>query len=216
MFEARDWHQRSKIERTCEALRKNGFDVITASTGGEATMKVLELIPPNALVCVGGSVTLRELGLPDALRKRGNRVADHWRARESGAASEEMRVIARMHPRSDVFVASTNALTETGELLNTDGGGQRVASMIFGPKKVILVVGVNKIVRDIDEGFERIRNVVAPMNHKRRGWKTPCTVTGFCTDCTTDDSGCRVTSIIHRRPRHTDITIVVVGEELGY
>lgn len=216
MSEAKAWHQKLKIERVAEALKNNGFDVLTASSGEEALEKVLALIPPKSLVGVGGSVTLREIGLPEALRKRGNRVADHWRARESGATREEMREIVRLHPNSDVFVASSNAVTEKGELVNTDGGGQRVASMIFGPKKVILVVGANKIVGSVEEGLERIRNVVAPMNHRRRRLSTPCAVTGVCVDCKSDDSGCRVTSIIHRRPRHTDITIVMVEEALGY
>jgi L-lactate utilization protein LutB len=216
LSEAKAWYQKFKIKRVVEALKNNGFDVLMALNGEEALEKVLTLIPPKSLVGVGGSVTLREIGLPEALRKRGNRVADHWRARESGATRDELREIMRLHPNSDVFVASSNAVTEKGELVNTDGGGQRVASMIFGPKKVILVVGANKIVGSIEEGFEKIRNIVAPLHHKRRGWSTPCAATGVCVDCASDDSGCRVTSIIHRRPRHTDITIVMVEEALGY
>jgi L-lactate utilization protein LutB len=174
LSEAEEWHQKIKFESAAEALKNNGFEVLKASSGEEALGEVLTLIPPESLVGVGGSVTLREIGLPEALRERGNRVADHWMARESGASRDEVREIVRSHPNSDVFVASSNAVTEKGELVNTDGGGQRVASMIFGPKKVILVVGVNKIVGSVEEGFERIRNVVAPMNHRRRGWSTPC------------------------------------------
>jgi hypothetical protein len=216
LSEAKTWYQELRIKRTVEALKKNGFDVLTTSSVEEALDKVLALIPLESLVGIGGSVTLREIGLPEALRRRGNRVADHWMARESGATPKEIRETVRLHPSSDVFVASSNAVTEKGELVNTDGGGQRVASMIFGPKKVILVVGANKIVGSVEEGLKRIRDVVAPMNHRRRNLSTPCVVTMICSDCKSDDSGCRVTSIIHRRPRHTDITIVMVGEALGY
>jgi len=154
LSEAKTWYQKLRINRTVEALKENGFDVLTSSSGVEALEKVLALIPLESLVGISGSVTLREIGLPEALRRRGNRVADHWMARESGAAPEEVRETVRLHPISDVFVASSNAVTEEGELVNTDGGGQRVASMIFGPKKVILVVGSNKIVGTVEEGLE--------------------------------------------------------------
>jgi len=216
LIEAREWHQELRVEKTLEGLRRNGFDSIYAPDMEAAVLTVLELIPEDALVGIGGSVTLRELGLLEALEDRGNRLANHWQARERGASAEEIMEVRRQHINSDIFITSTNAVTEAGELINVDGGGQRVAAMIFGPRKVVVVAGVNKIVGDIDEGLDRVRNVAAPMNAKRLNRGTPCAVTGVCSDCNSEDRICNVTSIIHRRPRDTDITIILVGEALGY
>jgi len=210
------WHLQKKIERTLAALRKNGFDVIYIPTRKEAVAKVLELIPSNALVGVGGSVTVRELGLLKILKSRGNKIADHWEARHKKLAPEEVMKVRKLLLNSDVLLTSTNAVTEKGHLVNIDHAGQRVAAMIFGPKKVIIVTGVNKIVMDVDEALERIKNVAAPMNAKRLNMNVPCTVSGFCTDCDSQDRICNVTTIIERRPVHTDISVILIGEMLGY
>jgi len=117
---------------------------------------------------------------------------------------------------SDVFLSSTNALTVDGIIVNTDGVGNRVAGMIFGPRRVILVVGINKIVKDIDDAIWRIKNVATPMNAYRLGLNTPCAKLGYCMNCTSNVSICRVTTIIEYKPSRTDFTVVLVGEELGY
>lgn len=182
----------------------------------EVAAKVLDLIPSNALVGIGGSVTMRELGLLEILKGRGNRIADHWEARRKELAQEEVMKVRRLLLNSDVLLTSTNAVTETGYLVNIDHAGQRVAAMIFGPKKVVIIAGVNKIVRDVNEALERIKNVAAPMNARRLNKKTPCTVAGICSDCVSQDRICNVTTIIERRPVHTDILVILVGEMLGY
>jgi len=216
MYEINSWYTKLIVDRTLEALRKNGFEAVYAPDKAEAVSRILEIVPSDALVGLGGSVTLREMGLPEALKARGNRVADHWEARENGASAEEVLEIRRAQLNSDAFITSTNAVTETGELINIDGGGQRVAAMIFGPKKVIIVAGTNKIARDLDEGLHRARNVAASMNAKRLNRRTPCAVTGACSDCDSEERICNVTTIIHRRSRSTDTTVILVGEKLGY
>jgi hypothetical protein len=212
----REWHAGLKVENTLKALRSNGFDAHYAPTKEEAASLILEMVPRDALVGLGGSITLREMGVPRLLAERGNEVADHWAARQEGASPMEVLEIRRQHINSDVFITSTNALTERGELVNIDGGGQRVASMIFGPRKVIVVAGVNKITGDLEEGLWRARNVASPMNAKRLNLRTPCATTGVCSDCSSEDRICNATTIIQRRPRNVDATVIIVGESIGY
>jgi hypothetical protein len=216
MIDAKRWYQETKIENTLKSLKANGFEAIYEPTKEKAVSKLLELIPKDATVGLGGSVTLREMNIPDILRERGNKVADHWVARQKGASFEDVLKIRRQQINSDVFITSTNALTETGELINIDGGGQRVAAMIFGPKKVYVVAGINKIVRDVNEGLWRASNVASPINAKRLNRNTPCVKSGTCSDCRTEDRICRATTIIHRKLRCTELAVLIVGEELGY
>ena len=216
MMEAREWHEKLGVENTLKALERNGFDTRYYPTAEEALVGVLGMVPEGATVGIGGSVTLREMGLIDALVARGIEPADHWKAGEEGASPEEIMEIRRTHINSDVFISGTNAVTETGELVNIDGTGQRVAAMIFGPRKVIVVAGVNKITGDLEEGLWRASTVAAPMNARRLHPKTPCAETGECDDCVAPGRICNVTTIIHRRPRRTPFTVVLVGEKLGY
>lgn len=216
MLDARKWHKDLKIENALSSLRKNGFEAHYFPTSEEAVSKVLGMVPEGAVVGIGGSVTLREMGLLKALGERGFELADHWEARRRGAPRDEVMRIRRLHLNSDVFITSTNAVTETGELVNIDGTGQRVAAMIFGPKKVVVVAGVNKIVGDLEEGLWRASNIASPMNAKRLNRGTPCTVTGECEDCDSPERICNITTLIHRRPRDTDVVVIIVGEELGY
>jgi len=196
LHQAKKWFDDQMVQRTLTALQKNGFSVLFAPTKDEALQKVLSLIPSNANVGIGGSVTLREINLIEALNKRGNIVFEHWSQPE-----EKISNIMRKQLTSDVFVASSNAVTEDGKLVNIDKAGNRVAAMIFGPKRVILVIGINKIVKDIKEAIRRLRNVAAPTNAKRREDKTPCAITGICTDCETPDRLCRVITIMEKKPR---------------
>ena len=216
LLKAREWYMGLKVEKTLEALKKNGFEALYSPTKEEAISKVLDFAAPEAVVGIGGSVTLRELGLPDILRSRGHEVADHWEAGRRGATSDEVLEIRRQQINSDVFITSTNAVTENGELINIDGGGQRVAAMIFGPKRVVVVAGVNKIVGDLKKGIDRVRNVASPMNARRLNRKTPCVVTGVCSDCDSPDRICNATTIIHKKMGNTDTAIILVGEKLGY
>lgn len=216
MLEARKWYEDLRVENTLTSLRRNGFEALYLPTVEEAVSKVVGMVPEGAIVGIGGSVTLREMGLLKALEERGVELADHWEAGKRGASGEEVMRIRRLHLNSDVFITSTNAVTETGELVNIDGTGQRVAAMIFGPKKVIVVAGVNKIAGDLDEGLWRASNVASPLNAKRLSRKTPCVKTGECEDCDSSERICNITTVINRRPRSTDLTVILVGKELGY
>jgi L-lactate utilization protein LutB len=210
------WYRDLLLERTAKSLEKNGFSVLRASNRNEAVAQILALIPEGSVVGIGGSLTLRQIGLPEVLEKRGFQVADHWKAVERKAPPEEISRIRKLHGNSDVFLTSTNALTEKGELVNTDGAGQRVAAMIFGPKRVIVVAGVNKIVKDLDAAFERIKSYAAPINAFRLDKKTPCAQSGVCTDCDSKARICNVTTIIHKKPQVADMCIVLIDEQLGY
>ena len=202
-----------KLRKVAEALSRNGFKAIYAENREEAARIILESISPTESVGVGGSSTIRELGLIEKLVERGNKVIHHWK---KGMSKEEVLEALRGEINSDVFLTSSNAVTMDGKLVNKDMIGNRVAAMIFGPKRVFVVVGVNKIVEDVKEALERIERVAAPLNAKRLGVKTPCVETGYCTDCDSPDRICRVTTIIERRPSRTDLTVVLVNENLGY
>jgi hypothetical protein len=185
-------------------------------TRTEVMARVLQLIPPNALVGVGGSVTIREIGLVDSLEQRGNTIISHWEAQKKRQKPEEVMKARKLLASADIFLTSTNAITEEGHLVNIDHAGQRVAAMIFGPQKVIIIVGVNKIVRNVEYAMDRIRNVAAPMNAKRLNLQVPCAETGSCSDCVSTNRICNVTTIIERRPVHTDSTIILLGETVGF
>ena len=214
--DVKKWHLQKRVEKTLAALRKNGFDATYIHARKEAVAKVLDFIPLDALVGVGGSITVRELGLVTLLKSRGNKIADYWQARHEALAPDEVMKVRRLLLDCDVLLTSTNAVTEAGQLVNTDHAGQRVAAMIFGPRKVVIIAGVNKIVRNVQEALERIRNVAAPMNAKRLKVQVPCATTGICTDCDAPDRICNVTTIIERRPVFTDISVILLGQVLGY
>lgn len=212
--EVKEWYVRQVMGRTAKALERNGFESFVSQTMQDALQKALSIIPAEATVGVGGSVTVREIGLIQALAERGNTVVQHW---GEDLSEGQLQTVLRQELNSDVFLCSANAVTEDGKLVNTDGTGNRVASMIFGPRKVIVIAGKNKIVRDLDEALERVKQVAAPMNSRRLNKESnPCTKTGVCTDCNSESRICKVTTIMERRPTRTDLSVILVGEELGF
>ena len=201
------------IQKTLSNLKKHGIEALYFSTRAEAKEEILKRIPPQATVGIGGSVTLREIGLLDELAKRGHEIFDHWK---EGLSKEERFEAGRKQQKADFFLTSTNALTLDGKLINVDATGNRVTSMIFGPPKVIVLTGTNKIVKDLSEGLDRIKKVVAPRNCQRRKDQTPCAVDLVCHDCESPGRLCRITTIIERKPFDTELTVILIGEELGY
>jgi len=195
------------------ALKANGFKAVYVDNSREALDKVMALIPKEAKVGIGGSVTVREIGLVEVLEKQGHTIFAHWGKSLELKEKLEMRKKALT---SDVYLTSSNAITLKGQLLNIDGTGNRVAAMIFGPKKVIIIAGANKLVDTLDDAFARIRNITSPFNAKRLNFKTPCALTGKCNDCDSPDRMCNITVILEKRPKLSDITIVLVGEALGH
>lgn len=208
------WRHEQVAARVIEALKKRGFHASYCKTALEAREQVLNLIPDGASVGIGGSVTIRNLGLVEELKRRGHEIYDHW---IPGISPEEDLVIRRRQLTCDVFLTGCNAITLDGRLINTDFTGNRVAAMIFGPKKTIMVAGINKIVRDIEAGLRRIKDVATPMNSYRRHWGKACAVAGHCVECNLSDKSCRVTTIIEMYPTgNRDFHIMLVGEEMGY
>jgi len=205
------------IDQTLKAFKKNGFDAVFARNRQEALQNVLDRIPYGAVVGAGDSVTLKEIGIFEELKRRNFTV--YWPFDEA-VPKEKRRNIARKALLADVFLASSNAITVDGKIVNVDATGNRVAGMIFGPKKSIIVVGTNKIVQDLNHAFERIKNIAAPLNAKRireeRGWELlPCVKAGRCVDCCAENRICNITTIIEKKPRAIDMSIMIVGEELG-
>ena len=196
-----------------KALKANDFDALYAENKKEALEKAISFIEKDATVGIGGSVTIRDIGLLEALDKQGNTIFAHW---EKASTPQEKEDIRKDALTSDIYLTSSNAITLDGQLVNIDGTGNRVAAMAFGPKKVLVIAGANKLVDTLDEAFSRIRNIAAPLNGMRLNKKTPCALTGQCTDCDSADRMCKVSAVIEKKPNLSDITVMLVGESLGY
>ena len=171
----------------------------------------MELIPQTDVVSWGGSMTLKELEIKEALAERGNPVID----RDKAASPKEREEMMRKALLCDTFLMSTNALSMDGQMVNIDGNGNRVAAMIYGPKSVIVIAGMNKAAKTVEDAWKRARNVAAPMNSQRFAIETPCTKTGQCLDCKSPDSICAYMLVtrISRPPKK--IKVILVGEDLG-
>jgi len=207
------WYLQERAQQAVKALQKNGFDAMCVDDRTVAREEILKLVPEAATVGVGGSMTIREMGVLDELARRGHTIYDHW---QPGLSQEDILDIRRAQLTCDVFLTSTNALTLEGELISTDGIGQRVSAMTFGPRKVIIACGANKITKNLEAGLRRVKEVAAPHALKESGLPIPCVQTGICTDCDSPLRMCRATIILERKPMQTDITVLVIGEEMGF
>ena len=198
--------------KVAEALNKRHFEAYYCPDRAAAVEKVLELISPEDTVSWGGTLTIDELGLKDLLRARGQKLID----RDIAQSNEERVELMRQGLLADTFLTSSNAVTADGQLFNIDGNGNRVAAFCFGPKQVIVVAGMNKVVPDMDAAYSRVRSYTAPGVVQRfPAAKTPCNVTGLCADCMGPDSSC--CHFVHTRlcrPAKR-IQVVLVGEDLG-
>lgn len=197
--------------KTLESLKKNGMNPSYFDDSDSAVNYLIGNISDDATVGIGGSMTVKSLGIPEKLIERGNKVYFHW-LESTPSAMDEAREKAS---RADVYLSSTNALTEEGKLVNIDGLGNRVASMIYGPKKVYILCGINKITKNLDEALQRIKDNTYK-NARRLKLETPCAYTEKCTDCSSPQRMCSVTTIIERRPYKTDFEVIIIGQELGY
>ena len=201
-----------RLLKAQQALAKHGIKTRIVSTAEEAKQIILEEVQPGQKVGIGGSRTIESLGVVPELEAKGCPVYWHWR----GQTPDEVMALRRGQLTSDVFLASSNAVTEDGRLVNIDGIGNRVAAMVFGPPKVILVCGQNKVVSDLESALDRVHNVAAPQNARRLNTGTPCGVTGHCNDCHSPGRMCSVTTIIERCPHKTELEVILVREDLGY
>jgi hypothetical protein len=208
-----------EIQTLIKKLSDNNIPAIYVPTRSEALEKVMSLIPEGSTVGFGDSLTLREIGVIDALARGNYTFLNPW---GPGISAEENIALKKRALTSDVFVTGTNALTLDGKIVNVDGHGNRVAAMLFGPAKVIIVVGINKIVVDLQAALHRIRNEAAPLNvsrHPNFDPMPPCGETGVCSDCSSAWRICNKTVIIERQYDNEryepTITVVIVGEKLG-
>ena len=197
--------------RVAEALKRRHFEAYYCPTRQEAAKQALELIPEGSVVAWGGSETVAQLGILDTVRKT-NPVID----RDTASTQEEKIELMRKSLLCDVYLMSSNAISEDGQLFNIDGNGNRVAALVFGPKNVIIVAGMNKVTSNIDTAIERARYIAAPTNAQRFSVQTACMSTGTCGDCLSPSSVCASmlrTRICRPAGR---IKVILVGEDLGF
>jgi hypothetical protein len=200
-------------EKCVAQLKKHEFDAHFVSSGEEARADILKVVSAYDTFGFGGSATTRRIGLVSALLKMGKTVYDHWK---KGLSKEEDLDARLQMGRCDCFFTSANAVSLSGELVNVDGIGNRTNAATFGPKKIMVVAGMNKVTADLDSALRRLRDVAGPMRAKSLNLKTPCAETGLCTDCNSPQRICRVTTILHRAPMMSDISVFLVNEALGF
>jgi hypothetical protein len=208
-----EWYVERLVSRTIKSLEANFFKAAFFTNREELLNAALSNLVPKMTVGIGGSVTLRDIGLIDRLEKEDVTLLDHWRP---GLSPEEIQNFRIRQLTSDLFISSANAITEKGEVVNIDGIGNRVNSITFGSKKVLIIAGYNKIVPDVDAALDRIRRIAAPMNAKRLNLKLPCAETGQCHDCKSEARICKIVSILQRKPNLTDISLFILNEPVGY
>lgn len=193
-------------------LKKRNIDGYFCASSKEACDLVLSLLPKNASIGWGGSETIKECGLMDAIQNKGYTLID----RATAKTPEERREIFGKTVMADAFLMSTNAITENGELVNIDGASNRLSCLLHGPKEVYVLVGMNKLTKDVPAAIGRIRNVACPANTLRLKRNTPCSLTGKCGDCFGDDSICSNIVITRRSSIPDRIKVILIAENLGY
>ena len=199
-------------ERMIKNLNRRNMEACYCPTAAEAVKKVSELIADGSSVTWGGSMTIRDMGLPQALRNRGTlEVLDR-------DLIEDRTEVVRLYERAftaDVYLSSANAISEDGVIVNIDGNGNRVAAITWGPKKVIFVIGMNKVAQTVEAALARARSTASPINAARFDIKTPCQTDGVCHNCNSPESICNHVHFLRNSPRGRHI-VVLVGEDLGY
>ena len=212
--EIKAWHLECKANQLIKKMEKRGFKALYAATAEEAKKAVIGLAPASGVIGLLGSQTMNQLGVYAHLRDSGRELVDH--AMQKGLNPEEADEYKRRIFTAEAMLASANAVDDEGRLYNIDGVGNRVAAMIFGPRKVILAIGLNKAAGSQAEAWVRARNTASPMNNKRLNMPNPCVKSGHCHDCQTESSICNYFSIIDRSRPVGRINVVLIGEDFGY
>jgi hypothetical protein len=211
LIEAKRWHFKKRIEETIKAINRNNMEAIYVEDRRAALEEILRRIPEGAIVTHGGSYTIKELGIVEILKKGNYRyLQQEIRADDTLQYKLEIKGFS-----SDVYLTSVNAITMQGELMALDGFGNRAACLLFGPKKVLVVAGKNKIVDTLEEGIKRIKDYVAPVHARRRNWDLPCTTAGKCVDCNSERRICNKLAILQYERNKDRISVILVGEDLG-
>lgn len=196
------------MEKLKNSLIEKGYGFEAFESIEELNKFLLKDIGPNESIGFGGSVTIKEAGIYESFKSRGNKLYWHW--------TKDCDDPLKKASQADIYMTSSNAITEDGKLINIDGTGNRVSSMIYGHKRVYIIVGKNKISKDYQEGLDRARNIAGPKNAKRLRVNTPCVKLGKCIDCKSKDRICRVEICFHEKPSSQPIIICLVNENLGY
>ncbi len=214
MSEFVDWYNDKQIEQVVDSLQRNGFLVEVTENRDVARESILAQIPENSTIGFGGSTTIKEIGLYDYLVN-----SDRYKVINPyipGLTREQVFSVRQKALLADYFITGTNAITLEGELVNIDGQGNRVSAIVFGPKKVFLVVGMNKIVKNRQLAIERVIEYSAPINAKRLNLPVPCAETGICTDCDSERRICNQLLITIRQNIKDRIKIFLIKENLGF
>ena len=212
MTEQRKLYFQKRGQRLVEALKSRHFDAYYCHTADEAKAKALELIPEGSSVGWGGATSASQIGLQDAIRTGNYRAID----RESCQTPEEKEQAARDCFGADYFITGANALSLDGQMVSIDGMGNRVAAIVYGPKNIIVIAGMNKVCDDLDSAIKRARTVAAPTNQLRFQLNNPCTHTGTCADCKSETCICNQILITRHCKPTGRIKFILVGEELGF
>ena len=195
-----------------EKFNPRGIEGYYCENASDALNMAKRFLTPDCSIAWGGSETLNEIGLIDSLKDSDYILYD----RSLAVTEEEKALMYSKTVMSDYFFCSSNAITLNGELVNIDGNGNRVACLITGPKNVIVIAGINKIVPDVESAIARIRNMASPPNALRLGINTPCSNLGKCVDCLSSDCICCQIVITRKSRIPNRIKVILVGEELGY
>ena len=203
-----------RAQTIIKGLEKRNMEGVFCETKEDALAKALSYIEEGSSVTWGGSMSISEIGLMDAVKNGNYEIIDRSVAKNY----DEQREIFSKAVLADYYLMSSNAITLDGELINIDGTGNRVACLTYGPKNVIMIVGMNKVVNDVEDGIKRVRNFASPPNTLRLGLKTPCSMTGRCGDCYGDTCICSQIVVTRRQSAamRGRIKIILVGESLGY
>lgn len=207
------WVNEKKILKTIDSMKKNNINGYIVKSKEELIKKVEEIVEPKSKVSCGGSMTLFESGIIDHLRSGRYEFLDRYK---EGITQNELKDIYRQAFYCDAYFSSSNAITEDGQIYNVDGNGNRVAAMLFGPSKVIIIVGVNKIVSTLDDAIKRNRELSAPANAKRLNKVTPCTKVGYCMDCNSEERICNEYTVIKKQSDKDRMHVIFINENLGY
>ena len=211
-MEPREERNQKLAERMIKNLNRRNMEAFYCPTGEEAVQKVSELIADGSTVTWGGTATVRDLGIPEVLKDRGTlNVLD----RDTVETPEEKESMYLKAFTSDVYLTSANAISEDGVIVNIDGNGNRVAAITWGPKKVIFVIGMNKVAQTVEAALSRVRGTASPINAARFDIKTPCQTDGVCHNCNSPESICNYVHFLRNSPRGRH-QVVLVGEDLGY
>ena len=203
---------KNEIAKIINNFQKRNIQASYYKNLDEAKSRILELIPAGSSIGIGNSRTLKRMNISSELTKKGYKVLDKTLAK----TKEESLELKRKSLLTDWYLTGTNAVSSEGHIVNIDHSGNRVAAMIYGPKKVIIIVGTNKITDTLREAVHRAKNIAAPLNAKRAGFNPPCVELNKCIDCSSEERVCNSLVTIEGQADKDRIKVFIVGEELGF